>query len=305
MSTRVVILAGGPDPEHDVSLMSAGAIAGALRAEDAFDVVCHEFHEITLDELRAFGADVVWPALHGRWGEGGPAQDLLEQLGTPYVGARPRGAREAIDKVLTKTIAARLGYDVPESAVFNPQDDAPPMSYPFVLKPIFEGSTIGLFVCHTENDWIEARQDARKAGRPAMIEAYVSGREITCGLVDTGSGLGALPIIEITPADGLYDYQAKYHREDTRYGIDPDIRGSTGDLAREMTIALARRMDIRHLCRADFMVDDASNLHFMEINTMPGFTDHSLVPLAAAHAGLAMPALCAAIVRAALSPTPA
>ena len=302
MTTRVLILAGGPDPEHEVSLASAGAVAEALRAADGFDVVYHEFLTTTPDECAAFHADVIWPVLHGRWGEGGPAQDMLESIGSPYVGARPRAARGAIDKVLTKTIAARMGYSISPSAVFNPRDDEPPVAYPFVLKPIYEGSTIGLHVCTDARSWHAARDDARKAARPAMIEAYVRGREITCGLVDTGSGLGALPLIEITAADGLYDYEAKYVRGDTTYVLDPALPTAAAELAAEITIRLATELGIRHLCRADFMLDDASELHFLEINTMPGFTDHSLVPLAAAHAGLPMPELCAAIVRAALSP---
>jgi D-alanine-D-alanine ligase len=298
-----MILAGGPDPEHEVSLASAGAVADALRAEGSFEVVYHEFHTTSLEDCRALNADVVWPVLHGRWGEGGPAQDMLEALGAPYVGARPTAARASIDKVLTKTIAAQMGYRISPSAVFNPQDDEPPMAYPFVLKPIYEGSTIGLHICADAHSWRTARDDAHKAARPAMIEPYVAGREITCSLVDTGSGLKTLPLIEITAADGLYDFEAKYVRDDTTYLLDPAIPPKAADLARTMTVEIAAQLGIRHLCRADFMLDDASNLHFLEINTMPGFTTHSLLPLAAAHAGLPMPALCAAIVRAALSPT--
>ncbi len=299
--TSVLVLGGGPDAEREVSLVGARAVAQALRDSGRFDVQLIEITRPSLAEIRAMRADVIWPLLHGRWGEGGPMQDLLEAGGRPYVGCGPAAARLAMDKVASKALAAEVGLKVLPTCVLDPGDAGLPMPLPVVVKPIFEGSTIGLFVCRSENDWRTAHARAVASAKPYMIEPYVKGRELTLGMIERGGGsLSALPFIEIVPAEGLYDYEAKYTRDDTRYQIDPEL---PADLRRSLesgTAALARRMGIRHLCRADFLLDDDKRAWFLEVNTMPGFTGHSLVPMAAASTGLDMPSLCALLVERAL-----
>lgn len=300
----VLILAGGPDAEREVSLVSARAVADALAASGRFDVNHQVIDRPVLADLRAMKGDVIWPVLHGPFGEGGPMQDLLEQAGRPYVGCGPFAARLAMDKVASKTCAARAGLNVLPTCILNPSDSGLPLPLPVVLKPIFEGSTIGLFICRTEEQWRQARAAAVRSAKPYMIEPYVKGRELTLGLIHRGTGapgsLRALPWIEIVPAAGVYDYEAKYTRDDTQYRIDPELPSTVREGVGRLTEELAGQMGIRHLCRADFILDDEERAWFLEINTMPGFTGHSLVPMAAASIGLDMPRLCAHLVDGAL-----
>lgn len=317
----VLVLAGGPDAERDVSLLSAAAIAEGLRASGRFRVNHQVIGRATGAEIRAMEGDVIWPALHGKWGEGGPAQDLLEADGRPYVGCRPRAARLAMDKVASKFIAQAAGARCATTAVMDPKDDGCPLPFPVVLKPIFEGSTIGLFIVKSAAQWPAARSAAAASGKPYMIEPYIKGIELTAGMIDrgeqeggTGRGqagdgkrvahaarLSSLPLIRITPAEGLYDYEAKYTREDTRYEVNPALPPEVTHQIGEVTGRLAQAMGVRHLCRADFILDDQGMAWFLEVNTMPGFTSHSLVPMAARAAGLEMPTLCALLVERALA----
>ncbi len=298
--TPVLVLAGGPDAEHDVSISSGRAIAEALGKSGRFDAHLVEFEDLTLDRLRGLPGEVVFPALHGAFGEGGTLQRMLDEDGRPYVGSGARASRAAIDKVLTKAIATSLGLPVLPTAILDPQDTGLGLDLPVVVKPVFEGSTIGLHVCRTREDWLAAHASAVRTGKPTMLEPHRAGREVTVGLVDWGAGLEALPLIEIVPADGLYDYDAKYSRDDTRYEVDPDVGEGVAARLASWTLRLADAMGIRDLCRADFILDDQGGAVFLEVNTMPGFTGHSLVPMAAAARGRGMPELCAALVDAAL-----
>jgi len=204
-----------------------------------------------------------------------------------------------MDKMATKFAAQGLGIPTPVPHILDARDVVCPLPYPVIIKPVHEGSTVGLFVCRNDEEWSWARRviDEGYAGgdrRVYMIEACVCGaggskaRELTVGVLDGEP----LPIIEIKPADGLYDYEAKYTRNDTQYVLDPVLPGGLTERLKERTVALFRKMGLRHVSRADYMVDAAGEGWFLEINTLPGFTDHSLVPKAAAHAGLAMPELC-------------
>ncbi len=327
---RVLVLGGGPDAEREVSLISSQAVADALSEQGTTHVERVVIDRLTIDELNALPADVIFPVLHGGWGEGGPLQDLLEADGRPFVGSMGRAARTAMDKVCTKLHAAMIGIPTPEAVVMDRRDPACPLPLPVVIKPIHEGSTIGLYLCHNEHDWAKARQqlDAELllsdgtppgiAARICMVEAMVGGasgfgpitggpnsdgqsvvgsvRELTVGILDGE----ALPVIEIRPADGLYDYQAKYTREDTRYLLDPPLPQGVRERVQDQTLRLAQRMGIRHVARADFLLDGDGTAWFLEINTMPGFTGHSLVPMAAAHAGMPMPQLCRRLIDLAL-----
>ncbi len=311
-SLSVLVLGGGPDSEREVSLKSAHFIALALRESERFSTVYSQtIDKLTLDELKRLPGDVIFPALHGGWGEGGPLQDLLEADGRPFVGCKARAARHAMDKVATKLTAVQLGIPTPTCRVLDLRDPGCPLPFPVIIKPIHEGSTVGLHVCRTGDEWsaacrtIQAERATPKGDRCYMVESCIShptrpkARELTVGIIDHQP----LPAIEITPADGLYDYEAKYTRNDTVYTPAPSLPGRVTETIQRQTADLAKAMNIRHLARADFMLDgdgpDAT-AWFLEINTLPGFTDHSLVPMAARHVGLPMPALCAKLIDLAL-----
>lgn len=314
--TSILVLGGGPDSEREVSLKSAHFISEALRASGKFSVVHNQtIDKLTIDQLKKLPGDIIFPALHGGWGEGGPLQDLLEADGRPFVGSMSRAARHAMDKVATKFTARGLGIPTPDLHLLDLRDTVPPIPFPLVMKPVHEGSTVGLFVCRNQQEWAWSRKmidEQRHSGdldRVYMIEPCVQrpggkkARELTVGVIDGQ----ALPVIEITPATELYGYEEKYTRNDTHYAVAPQLPPGVTERIQQQTVALFKAMGVRHLARADFMLDadntpptgpNASSAiaWFLEINTLPGFTDHSLVPMAARHSGMEMPVLCAMLV---------
>lgn len=296
---EVLLLSGGPDAERAVSLDGARAVEAALTG-DGWPVHHHVIDTPSLAEIRAMPGAVVFPLLHGRWGEGGPLQDLLEADGRPYIGCGPRAARLAMDKVASKCEALALRQPVTVTCIFDPRDERCPLALPVVVKPVHEGSTVGLWVCTTPDEWHTARDATAAAGKPCMVEPFVAGRELTVGVV---AGR-ALPIIEIIPKSGLYDYEAKYTRDDTRYIVEPDL---PAPLARDLTrwsFALAERIGALDIARVDWRLDEDGRPWLLEINTMPGFTSHSLVPMAAAHprgGAMDLAALAETLIRRALA----
>jgi D-alanine-D-alanine ligase len=300
----VLVLGGGPDAEREVSLNSARAVAAALKQTGRYTVVEQTIDRPGLSELHSWKGEVIFPVLHGPFGEGGPMQDLLEMDGRSYVGCRPRAARLAMDKATTKMIAIGLGIPTAEACIFNVTDESCPVPTPLVIKPVHDGSSCGLHVCKDAAAWQTARAkvavDIKKnPGRAYMVERYVPGRELTVGILDGR----ALPTIEIRAASGLYDYEAKYTRDDTRYQVGPELPPGVGQAVEQAACALSAAVGVRHLARVDFIVDGRGTPWLLEINTMPGFTDHSLVPMAARAVGLEMPALCAGLVEMALRET--
>lgn len=298
----IAVLGGGPDAEREVSLVSSAAVAEALSKNEGLSVHRYVIDRISSGELASISADVFFPVLHGGFGEGGPLQDLLELDGRPYVGCRPRAARLAMDKFATKLAAHRMGIPAADAAVLNPSDDRCPLALPVVVKPVHEGSSVGLHICRDEAQWrsavIAVRTDREvNPARVYMIErAIMGGRELTVGMVDNKS----LRPIEIVPGEGVYDYQAKYHREDTKYTVGPSLPGGVEKQIRDHSELLCRSMGVRHLARVDFMLDANDVAWMLEVNTMPGFTGHSLLPMAAAYEGMDMTALCTRLVNMAM-----
>lgn len=290
---NVLVLGGGPDAERGVSLESSRCVAEALEAGGRFGVRREVIGAITSGELRSLPGDVVFPVLHGPFGEGGPLQDLLVDDGRPFVGCGPFAARLAMDKMATKLAASRIGVATARAGVANLADDRRPFPLPVVLKPVHEGSSVGVHICRDEAGWTgalaAARADVRDhPGRVYMIEeAILGGRELTVGILDGR----ALPVVEIKPAGEFYDYHAKYHSEETRYEVNPPLPGDAATRLAGDAQRLAREMGVRHLCRVDFILGRDGGAWLLEVNTMPGFTTHSLLPMAAREAGLDFSAL--------------
>lgn len=290
---HVLVLGGGPDRERPVSLKSAAAVAAALREAG------HQVTEadITPDDTTALDTpcDVIFPVLHGGWGEGGPLQDLLEQKKVPYIGCGPEAAAAAMDKHAAKGIADRAGVPTPAYQRLSP-DTPLTVDPPLVLKPLTEGSSFGVAVCRTPEEADQARERMQAEFPTLLAEQFVEGGEITVGIIDSQS----LPPIEIRPAEGFYDYRAKYESDDTTYNFDIDLPATVLDRLAQQALVMFRATGCRHLSRVDFLVDADGRDWFLEINTMPGFTDHSLLPLAAAKVGMPLPRLCEQLVRLAL-----
>jgi D-alanine-D-alanine ligase len=292
--TRVLVLKGGPDAEREVSIRSGTMVAAALRRA-GMDVNEVTVDRATADEVRALRGDVVFPVLHGAWGEGGPLQEILEADGRPYVGSAPAAARLAMDKVATKRAVAEFGVPTPASQELRPGAEFA-LACPVVLKPADDGSSVDLRICRSPQEVMRARLELEPRRDRVLAEEFIVGRELTVGLVDGE----CLPTIEIRPLQGTYDYEAKYNRDDTQYLLDPPLPAGIAEAVRAFSRAAWHAVGCRDVARVDFMLDERGPW-FLEINTMPGFTDHSLVPKAAAHAGVPMESLVSALVGRALA----
>jgi len=266
--------------------MNSGAqVAEALR--QAGHAVIE--HDIMPDDLSALDEtfDVVFPVLHGRWGEGGPLQAILEQRGLAFVGTGSVAAMGAMDKLAAKAVLDEYGIATPpaEALAFGSR---PTLRAPLVIKPIDEGSSVGVHLCRDDNAIEATLASMTDASHVLMAERLIEGREMTVGIV----GDAALPVIEIVPTVAFYDYDAKYDRDDTQYRFDIDLPDATLRHMQADALAFHHALGVRHLSRVDFIVDANGEAWALEINTMPGFTTHSLLPMAAREHGLAMPALC-------------
>jgi D-alanine-D-alanine ligase len=303
MSTQtVLVLGGGPDAEREVSLVSSKAVAAAIDRSGSFRANYQIIDRATLGDLKGMEGGVIFPVLHGGWGEGGPLQDLLEADGRPFVGCRGSAARLAMDKLATKLLASQLGVPTQPASVYNARDRACPFAFPVVLKPVHEGSSVGVHICRTEADWANAiakvASDVKQhPSRVYMVErAVLGGSELTVGMLDGKP----LPPIEIKPSVEFYDYEAKYHRNDTQYVVDPTLPAGVGGAIQGFAKKMFDGLGARHLSRVDFLLDGTGKVWLLEVNTLPGFTDHSLLPMAANRQGLPMERLCASLVQMAL-----
>lgn len=294
---RVMVLAGGPDRERPVSIQSGQGVAEAL--DDAgYLVVTKDVLPSDLLALDAFvqwQGDVIFPVLHGKWGEGGGLQEHLDTLGLPYIGSQQKAATICMDKVATKQLAQSIGIATPAFAVVE-AGDAHEIQPPVVVKPIDEGSSIDLRICLDRAALDQAREDLHPVHGRLLIEQYVKGYEVTVALITDPKSPGqlrTLPPIQIVPATAFYDYEAKYVRDDTQYRFDTGLPEATLETMAANTLKIAEAAGVRHLARVDYMVDaETDEPLLIEVNTLPGFTSHSLVPMAAKRAGISMPALC-------------
>ncbi len=289
---RVGVLLGGLSAEREVSLESGGRMAEVLR-ERGHQVVEIDPGRDAAHQLRDAGVDIVLVGLHGTYGEDGCMQGLLEVMGLPYTGSPPLASAVAFDKVLTKRIAAQAGVPTPDFAVLEAGDPLPAFEVPAVVKPAAEGSSLGVTIVHTEAELAEAVQQAGECGDGrVLLERFVPGREVTVGVLD-GVALGS---VEIRPADGFYDYDAKYVRDDTQYVVPAELGPEGVSNIRRLAEQVHTLLGCAGATRVDFMVEESGTPWFIEINTLPGMTDHSLLPMAATEAGMDFGDLVEAIV---------
>jgi len=299
MIRRVAVLMGGTSAEREVSLVSGRACAGALR-EAGFEV--NEI-DVTSDIgalLRALSSpvpDVVFNALHGRWGEDGCIQGLLELLRLPYTHSGVMASAIAMDKQMTKHLVAAQGVTSPEGIVVRREDlmKGQVMDPPYVVKPLREGSSVGVRIVR-EGDNRPSFEDADWTfGEELLVERFIPGRELTVSVM----GDRALAVTEIRPREGFYDYTAKYTDGRADHLIPAPVPGSVAAAAMDAARAAHRALGCRGVSRSDFRYDDtkvkngeAGGLYFLEVNTQPGMTPLSLVPEQAAHLGMSFAELC-------------
>jgi D-alanine-D-alanine ligase len=287
---------GGWSAEREVSLNSGKACADALETLGAYKITRVDVTRDIAATLKALKPDVALNVLHGRPGEDGTLQGLLEILGIPYSHSGVLASAVAMQKDLSKSIFKAAGIPVPGGLIANRIEAAKRhlLAPPYVIKPIAEGSSVGVFI--VQEDHAHPPQELTRAdwayGERVMIEPFISGKELTCAVI----GDKATGVIEITTALKFYDYEAKYAPGGSKHILPAPVSSEVYEACRRIALAAHQALGCRGVTRADFRYDDSkpgtSGLFCLEVNTQPGMTGTSLVPDMAAHAGISFPELC-------------
>jgi D-alanine-D-alanine ligase len=278
---KITVLLGGPSAEREISLISGAAVAQALRD------VGHDVSEsdISPDDLSGLDhpADVIFPVLHGAFGESGDLQEILEQRDLPFVGSGSRASRIGINKVATKRLWEAAGLPTPSYQLVTRFTPAPArMAAPCVVKPIESGSSIDVIICRTQAQADGAYGQLLEKYDEVMAEELIEGMELTIGLLEEEP----LDPIRIVVKREFFDYDAKYNGCGTEHHFDLDLPNEVVDQCRQLARKANRVVGARDLARVDLMLDQNHQPYLLEINTLPGFTSTSLLPEAAAHAGI-------------------
>ena len=297
---KVAVLLGGPSAEREISFLSGKGVLAALREKGvdahAFDPVVHSLFDLPREKFER-----VFVALHGRFGEDGTVQGVLETMKIPYTGSGVMGSALAMDKWRTKLIWQAAGIPTPKYQLLTPQSDwvkvIEELKLPLIVKPAREGSSIGVTKVQSAGDLPAAFQLAYKLDPLVIAEEFIAGQELTASVVGTGAELRALPLIRIEAPEGAYDYQNKYFTDVTKYHCPAGIRADIEDEIRAMTLKAFRVLGCDGWGRADMMLAPDGRVSFLEMNTSPGMTSHSLVPIAARAVGMSYPDLCLRILQ--------
>ncbi|MDO9253417.1 MAG: D-alanine--D-alanine ligase [Hydrogenophaga sp.] len=306
---HVAVLMGGRSAEREVSLMSGTGVLAALRSKG---VDAHAFDpaERDLGDLKREGFARCFIALHGRFGEDGTVQGALELLGIPYTGPGVMASAVAMDKLMTKRIWLAEGLSTPAWRQVHSAEETraafAALGSPMIVKPVREGSTIGLSKVLTLEACDAAYALAAGQDPMVMCEQFIAGDEVTCPVLGTGPTARALPVIRIVAPDGNYDYQHKYFTDDTKYLVPAGLPDGEEAAIQALVLKAYLTLDCRGWARADVMIDARTRKpYLLEINTSPGMTGHSLVPMSARATGLSYEDLCLSVLAGASLDNPA
>jgi D-alanine-D-alanine ligase len=289
---KIGVLYGGTSAEREVSLSSGKGIIAAVKSK-GHEVIEVDFHPERLEEVLALkDVDFVFIALHGRFGEDGRVQGLLDMLGTPYVGSGVLGSALAMDKARAKTFFRKVGIRVAEEKIvydynYSPLEFSLNMEYPVVVKPNQEGSTIGLTIAKNEEELHVGIKEALRFDNTALIEEFIQGREVTVAVMGNKGSEKALPVIEIVHKNAYYDYESKYAPGMSEHICPAKLDESTTSYLQNNAVLAHQASDCNVYSRVDFIVpNDGSDPVILEVNTLPGMTPTSLYPEAASEIGL-------------------
>jgi D-alanine-D-alanine ligase len=297
---KVAVLMGGRSAEREVSLMSGQGVLQALLSAGA-DAHAFDPAERELSELKKEGFQRCFIALHGRFGEDGTVQGALELMGIPYTGSGVMASSIAMDKVMTKRVWQAEGLPVPRHVLVHPaqidslsaEDLIQTLGLPLIVKPAREGSSIGVSKVVRAEDLHAALHAAAACDHDILCEQCIVGDEVTCPVLGTGQDARALPVILIVAPEGNYDYQNKYFTDDTQYLVPCGLPAQEEAAIQALVRRAYQALGCRGWGRIDVMIDGATRQpYLLEINTSPGMTGHSLVPMSAAADGMHYEALC-------------
>ena len=305
---KVAVLMGGSSAEREVSLMSGAGVLQALRSRG---VDAHAFDPAQQDlgELRRQGFARCFIALHGRHGEDGTVQGALELLGIPYTGPGVMASSIAMDKIMTKRIWRFEGLPTPDWRLVSSADDTvaalAALGAPMIVKPAREGSTIGLTKVTDAAQCAQAYELASRYDPEVLCEQFIEGDETTCPILGEGASAHALPVIRIVAPQGNYDYEHKYFTDDTQYHCPSGLPEAEERAIQALVVQAFRTLGCRGWARADIMIRASDRQPFLlEINTSPGMTGHSLVPMSARALGISYEDLCLRLLASATLDTP-
>ncbi len=295
---KVGVLYGGRSAEREVSLMSGNGVHDALLSAGV-DAHLFDTGERSLADLAQAGFDRVFIALHGRYGEDGTIQGALELLDIPYTGSGPMASALAMDKIMTKRVWQQHGLPTPAFEVLDAATDLrlvpDRLQLPLILKPPHEGSSVGITKVVGYSDMKSAYAEAARLDSTVLAEAFITGREMTVAVLGSGSQARALPVIEIAAPGGNYDFEHKYYSDETQYFCPADVPAELAQQMGELAVRAYRVLGCEGWGRADFMLDRQGKPWLLEMNTSPGMTSHSLVPMAARAVGMSYADLCVTI----------
>jgi len=288
---KVAVLKGGISSEREVSLRSGAAIALGLQ-EAGYDVLEVDVQDRT--PSLPSEVEAVFIALHGTFGEDGGIQQFLENQKIPFTGSNATSCRVAFDKVLTRNALSKNNIPVPAGELLS-DSAARTLPLPVVVKPPCEGSSVGCHLVFEEGEWLEAFADAKHYSGAALVETYIPGRELTVGILDDQ----VLPVVEICTATTWYDFDAKYVTGETQYRVPAPLSEELTQQLQEMAQNTFVALGASGFARVDFRLSPENKPYVLELNSIPGFTATSLLPKAAAAAGISFPDLCAQIMESA------
>lgn len=301
---KVAVLMGGRSAEREVSLHTGQQVTTAL-GERGHSVTSIDTADLGfIEQLRRGGFDVVFICLHGRFGEDGTIQGLLEILGLPYVGSGVLASALAMDKIASKHIFAASGLATPPSLAFTtmPESEASivaALGEKLVVKPVSEGSSVGMSIVHGPAEVLPALELAFRHDDAVLVEAFVAGAEVTVGVLGNDD-LEALPTLEVVPEHEFYDYESKYIPGMSRHIIPARVSEAARAECQRVAIEAHRALGCRGMSRSDTIVTPAGEVYLLEVNTIPGMTSTSLLPDSARAAGIEFPELCDRLVALAL-----
>ena len=296
----VAVLMGGRSAERDISLMSGNGVLQALQSK-GLKAVAFDPAEQSLERLTSLGVSRVFIALHGRYGEDGTVQGALEWLGIPYTGSGVMASAMAMDKVMTKRVWQAVGLSTPDYVWLSPDQQTPEqlaqvpdrLKLPFIVKPPREGSSIGVTKVSAREQFAAAVELSTRFDPDLLCETFVEGMEVTCPVLGEGPTARALPVVRIAAPDGAYDYQNKYFTDDVKYHCPSGLPDALEQSIQQQVVAAYRALGCRGWGRADLMIRASDQQPFLlEMNTSPGMTSHSLVPMSARAAGISYEDLC-------------
>lgn len=275
---KIGVLMGGLSSEREISLRSGTAVLESLKRR-GYRAVGIDGDNRVVERLRDAAIEIAFIALHGRWGEDGTIQGLLEMLAIPYTGSGVLGSALAMDKAAMKFVLVGLGIPTPSYLICRAGDEIS-LPLPYVVKPAREGSTIGISIVRSEEEKKEALASAFRLDSKLVVESYIAGREITVGVVNGR----VLPVVEVKPASGFYDYTAKYTKGMTEYLVPATLDPHVEQKARDLALRLWQHCEFSGCVRVDMMLDGQTP-SVIDVNTSPGMTESSLVPKAWAELG--------------------